>query len=71
MQGCPTGGKILSESKFELNPNGSSCADVKARNSGGTSEVVVEVAMTGAVVVAAAVVVTAMAEGGGLREQEE
>lgn len=37
VHGRPTGGKILSESKLVLNPNGSCCADVKVRNSGGRS----------------------------------
>lgn len=40
MQGRPTGGKILSEPIFLLNPNGSFCAEVKARNSDGRFKLV-------------------------------
>lgn len=83
MHGLPTGGRILSESKFRLNPNGRCCGDVKARNSGGRSGGVPEFSgtrlpsclsigsSTTVVVVAAAVVKAAMVVLVGFKEQEE
>ncbi|KAK2968028.1 hypothetical protein RJ640_003762 [Escallonia rubra] len=47
VHGRPTGGRILSESKLVLKPNGSSCPDVKARNSGGKSGVADESSTSG------------------------
>lgn len=79
MHELPTDGRISSESKLRLKPNGSFFGDVKAMNSEGRSSVLVSLSSSGSAVVdaevaaAEVVVVVVMAAvcSWDLREQEE